>query len=339
MQAGLAVVKRRWTERSRGPVADAYLNVAERVLLTSRRPLRPREIIESAYAERLLPWHLHGSTQDKTLHARMSEDVAADPQASRFFRVAPGVFFLRGLVQDPTVPPEFKQPYYAPPRRKELRRERILTLDRLGAVALSASDPFVDVARLYGEFEAERYRFATHGELARAPDAAAVHSFVLVFHGDSVLSYRCGKFSPESDPLRGTRSVGLGGAVYASDRDMLFRDMFGIVASGINELGYGIGLSKELAERARYGNEVLPCLGVLLPKTSSRPAVVHVVLAYECPADFLPTKAALSVNDLRWVDVRNPANTLDGFDETSRLLFATQRVAGIRAMVAPGASR
>lgn len=160
-----------------------------------------------------------------------------------------------------------------------------------------------------------------------------------MFHGDTVLSYRCGKFSPETDPLRGRRSVGLGGAVYASDRDMLFHDMFGIVASGINELGYGIGLSKELSERARYGNEVRPCLGVLLPSATGRPAVVHVVLAYECPAEFLPSKAALSVNDLRWIDIRNPANTLDDFDETSRLLFATQRVAGIRAMVAPSARR
>ena len=120
---------------------------------------------------------------------------------------------------------------------------------------------------------------------------------------------------------------------------MLFQDMFGIIASGINELGYGIGLSAELSERARYNNEVLPCLGVLLPSAATRPAVVQVVLAYECPLEFLPTKAALSVNDLRWIDIRNPANRLDDFDNTSRLLFETQRVVGIRAMAAPSARR
>lgn len=132
-------------------MADAYLNVAERVLLTSCRPLRPREIIENAYAEQLLPWHLHGSTQDKTLHARISEDVAGNPEASRFFRTGPGVFFLRKLVDDSSIPPVYKEPYYAPPRRKELRRERVLVLDRLGELARTAPDPFVDVARLYGE--------------------------------------------------------------------------------------------------------------------------------------------------------------------------------------------
>ncbi len=320
-------------------MADAYLNVAERVILTSRQPLRPREIIEHAYADQLLPWHLHGSTQDKTLHARMSEDVVGNLVASRFFRTGPGIFFLRSLINDPTVPAAFKQPYYAPPRRKELRRERVLCLDQLGETALSAGTPFVDMAQLHVEFAQGRYHFTTPSELARQPAAAAVHSFVLVFNGDAVLSYRCGKFAPETDPIRGMRSIGLGGAVYASDRDMLFDDMFGIVASGINELGYGIGLTKELSERARYGAEVTPCLGVLLPSATTRPAVVHVILAYECPPDFLPSKAALSVNDLRWLDIRNPANRLDGFDETSRLLYATQRVAGIRAMVKPSARR
>ena len=320
-------------------MADAYLNVAEMVLLSLRRPMRPREIIECAYADQLLPWHLRGSTQDKTLHARISEDVAGNPGASRFFRTAPGVFFLRSLIDDPLTPGAFKQLYYAPPRRKELRRDRVLTFDRLGGVARTAPDPFVDVARLWRELEQGWYHYITHAELLRRPEAAIAHSFVMVFHGDSVLSYRSGKFFPETDPLRGMRSIGLGGAVYASDRDMLFRDMFGIVASGINELVYGIGLTKGLSERARYKNEVVPCLGVLLPNDNGRAALVHVALAYECPAEFLPSKAALSVNDLRWIDIRNPANTLDDFDETSRLLFATQRVAGIRAMVMPNAQR
>lgn len=312
-------------------MADAYLNIAEQVLLGSRRPLRPREIIETAYAHELLPWHLHGSTQDKTLHARISEDVVGNPHVSRFFRTGPGVFFLRTFLGDPSIPDAFKQPYFAPPRRKELRRERVLALDHM--VGGTVADPFIGIERLNSEFAAGRYRFVTPAELEGRPDAVTVHSFVLVFHDDSVLSYRCGKFFPDDAPLKGLRSIGLGGAVYASDRDMLINDMFGIITNGINELVYGVGLTKHLSERARYDGEVVPCVGVLLPQLVARPAVMHVVLAYECPADFLPSKAALSVNDLRWLDLGNPANTLDGFDSTSKLLFATQRVATIRKMV------
>ena len=312
-------------------MADAYLNVAEQVLLGSRRPLRPREIIETAYAQELLSWHLHGSTQDKTLHARLSEDMATSPHVSRFFRTGPGVFFLRTFLGDPSIPEAFKKPYFAPPRRKELRRERVLALDR--TVGSAMGSPFVGIDRINREFAAGRYRFATFAELQGRPDSVTVHSFVLVFHENSVLSYRCGKFFPDDAPLKGLRSIGLGGAVYAGDRDMLFHDMFGIIASGINELAYGVGLPKHLSEQARYGAEVVPCVGVLLPRVPSRPAVMHVVLAYECPSDFHPSKAALSVNDLRWLDIRNPANTLDGFDPTSALLFATQRVASIREVV------
>lgn len=311
-------------------MADAYLNVAEQVLLQARRPLRPLEIINAAYANQLLPWHLHGSTQDKTLHARISEDVAGSPTSSRFFRTGPGVFFLRTLLDDPLVPEAFKQPYFAPPRRKELRRERVLTLDRLVDPPGTEPSPFVTIGRLATEFRHGRYRFITPPEMEGRPESVAIHSFVLVFHGNTVLSYRCGKFFPDTAPLKGKRSIGIGGPVYAGDRDMLFHDMFGIIASGINELGYGIGLTKELSERARYNGEVLPCVGVRLASVGTGPPIVHVVLAYECPTDFLPSKAALSVNDLRWLEIDNPANTLDGFDATSSILFETGRVASIR---------
>ena len=314
-------------------MADAYLNVAEQILLGLRRPLRPREIINAAYAHQLLPLHLHGSTQHKTLHARMSEDVAENPTSSRFFRTGPGVFFLRSLLDDPSIQPVFKEPYFAPPRRRELRRERILTLDRSEPDWEAGLDPIVNLKRLETEFVRGRYRFITPRELDRRQSGVAVHSFVLVFHQETVLSYRCGKFFPDTAPLKGKRSIGLGGAVYASDPDMLFEDMFGIIASGINELGHGIGLSKVLSEQARYGGLVQPYLAVLVSGAGSRPGVMHVVLAYECPSDFRPSKAALSVSDLRWLDIRNPANTLNGFDVTSELLFSSRRVVQVREMV------
>jgi hypothetical protein len=311
-------------------LADAYLNVAEQVLLQARRPLRPREIINIAYANEMLPWHLHGFTQHKTLHARMSEDVATSPTSSRFFRTGPGVFFLRTFLDDPLVPEAFKNPYFAPPRRKELRRERVLTLDGLVEPPGSKPSDFVTINRLAKEFDQGRYRFITPSEMMGRPESVAVHSFVLVFHENTVLSYRCGKFFPDSAPLKGKRSIGIGGPVYAGDPDMLFHDMFGIIASGINELGYGIGLTKELSERARYNGEMKPCVGVQHAFAGSGSRVIHVVLAYECPTDFLPSKAALSVNDLRWLQIDNPANTLESFDFTSSLLFKTGRLASIR---------
>jgi hypothetical protein len=110
-------------------VVDAYLNIAEQVLLACRRPLRPREILQQAYANELLPWHLYGSRQDKTLHARLSEDIARNREESRFFRTAAGVFFLRKFRHDLNIPSAYADEYLAKPRRKELLRDFSLALD------------------------------------------------------------------------------------------------------------------------------------------------------------------------------------------------------------------
>lgn len=314
-------------------MADAYLNIAERVLLTARRPLRPREVISQAHAAELLPWHLHGSRQDKTLHARMSEDIARNPEESRFFRTKPGIFFLRKFLKDPLIPESYKQTYFAPPRRKELRRDRILCFNQTSNMA-TANPPFINICIVDRELKYGRYSYLSFEEVTRRKESAAAHSFVMVFYEDKVLSYRCGKFAPSSDPLLGMRSIGLGGAVYASDRDLLFDSMFGIVGSGINQLGYGIGLSRQLSERARYESHVRPYLGVVLPGLPTRPAILHIVMGYECPPEFLPSKGALSVNELRWIDPEKPANSLDDFDLTSRLLLESNFVARLRAKVA-----
>lgn len=307
-------------------MADAYLNVAERVLLTSRRPLRPREIIAHAYAGGLLPWHLYGPRQDKTLHARISEDVARNPDGSRFFRTGPGIFFLREMIDDDAIPGEYKQVYYAPPRRKELRRDSMLAFMRLSVLSNAADDQILPVALLQQELDEGRYAYLSFEEALEDQGAAVAYSFAVVVNENQVLSYRCGKFRPSTDPLYGLRSIGLGGAVYAENRDFLFRSMHGVIGSGINELGYGIGLPRRLAERARYENKLKPHVGVVLGRTRDRPAILQVVMGYRCPAEFLPSKAALSVNDLRWVDAGSPGNSLDDYDETSRLLFERQEV-------------
>ena len=312
-------------------MADAYLNVAERVILASRCPLRPKEIIHRAYAQGLVPWRLHGQRQDKTLHARISEDVAWNPE-SRFFRTGPGVFFLKEMIGDPKIPEGFKQMYFAPQRQKELRHDHILTLEYASEMPRTRGW-FTTTHALAGELDRGRYVYLPYSELPGRRGSAAIHSFVLVFRQDKVLSYRCGKFAPSTDPVYGMRSIGLGGAVYASDRDLLFESMHGIVGSGINELVYGIGLPRQLSERARYQNEIKPYLCSLLPPTDTRPAVLHVVMAYECPGEFLPSKAALSINDLRWVPAANASDDLGDYDETSRQLFLGDEVARIRAEI------
>ena len=289
-------------------------------MFAARRALRPREILQEAYLTKLVPWHLHGSRQDKTLHARLSEDIARNRENSRFFRTAAGTFFLRRLMSDLTLPERDRTEYFAPPRRKELAKNAVLALEMDAASGRGgvSSVPAALIVRLLRE---GRYRYLSYPEIAAARKVAAVHSFLIVYRHEQVLSFRTGKFFPATDPLYGRRSVGIGGAVFAPDVDMLFESLVGIVANGISELCYGVGLPRRLAERARYNNEVRPWLGVHYRRTGDAAPILHVVMGYPCPADFTPAKAALSLNDIRWVDAGNPGNNVEDYDPTSRHLF------------------
>lgn len=302
-------------------MADAYLNIAETVLGMERRPLRPREIVQLASSAELLPWHLHGPRQDKTMHARLSEDVARNPENSRFYRTAPGVFYLQKMRSDPTTPEAYREQYLAPPRRKELRRQLFFAM-KVSDVAPLAKPRSVDIPHLLALLEAGAYSYRPFLQIKESADTVLIHSFVVIVKGDSVLSFRCGKFFPESDPLYGRRSIGLGGAVASDNNDFLYNSMHGIIESGIGELGYGIGLPRRLAERARYEEQVTPQVAVYLDPDFLSPPVLQVVLRYRCPVEFEPSKAALSVNDLRWISAHHPGNDLQDYDETSRYLFA-----------------
>ena len=302
-------------------MGNAYLNIAERVLIQARQPMTPAEIIDRAYLEDLVPWHLHGSTQHKTMHARLSEDISRHRDGSAFFRTGPGHFFLRSLKSDPLIPENHKVEFHAPPRRKELRRDTILAIH-----SSTLFESGVDLARVPLDYIGDclrqgRYAYSHWTDLHSSNDYTPIYSFVVVHRGCEILSFRCGKFTPRSDPLYGMRSVGFGGAVLETDVDFLYDSFFGIIGSGINELVYGAGLPRRLAEDARYHDHLRPHFGTVIESKNGPNKYLHVVLGYRCPDDFTPAKTALSLNDLRWVWANNPGNSINDYDATSQLLF------------------
>lgn len=85
-----------------------------------------REILEWAYAADLMPVSLHGRTQHKTLHARISVDIRTRGESSLFYRAARGVFFLNQLRALPSLSERHQQGIYAVPRYRELNRNPVL---------------------------------------------------------------------------------------------------------------------------------------------------------------------------------------------------------------------
>jgi hypothetical protein len=301
-------------------MSNAYLKIAEDILRRSRHPMRPDEILEQAYLQKLVPWHLYGSTQHKTLQARLSEDVAQLSDRSRFFRTAPGLFFLRSLKGDPNIPQVYKTEFHASPRRKELKREAILALHRATFDQYVSDPENVPIEQVKRCLKLGYYIYAHWRDRRLSKEYIPVHSFVVVHRHNEVLRYRRGKFTPYADPLRGKKTIGFGGAVLAADIDILYDSFFGIIGNGISELIYSLGMSRRLAEEVRYGNQLQPQFGSVVSQ-NRQTDLLNVVLTYPCPENFEPTKSSLSINDLTWIRGSNPGNDLDDYDETSALLF------------------
>ena len=117
-----------------GREVDSYLAIAQTVLRLARRPLSAREVLEMAYRHDLVPSRLYGKTQQKTLGARLSEDILSNRDRSVFYRSEPGKFFLRDFLFDPSIPSLFRSPIIARRRQRELRRGAALTISRNNAL-------------------------------------------------------------------------------------------------------------------------------------------------------------------------------------------------------------
>jgi hypothetical protein len=77
-----------------------FLDIAESVLKTTGKPLKPREMVDLAKDGGLFSDKLSGKTPQQTMKAKISVDIRRKGAASRFVRTAPNTFFLRELLSD-----------------------------------------------------------------------------------------------------------------------------------------------------------------------------------------------------------------------------------------------
>lgn len=303
-------------------MSNSYLDIAEEIIRAAKRPMSAREILAQAYIRHAVPSHLHGKTQEKTLQARLSEDISRLREASLFFRTNRAKFFLREFIGASEIPSAYQTEFFARPRRKDLKNERILAFsDRR---RLFDEPKFFSKADLDQIFSREDYRYTTWSELNSGVVSMPVYSFV-IFHNDSeILTHEVGQFNADNHPSKGLRSLGFGSVVRAQDGDLLYDAYHGIVGSGINELVYSLGLSRELAREARYEHRIaLHCaVASFDPKIGPH---LRVIMSYRCPDDFRVSKASLSLNRLTWI---SPSSTqmLSNFDEPSQLLIGSSRL-------------
>ncbi|MCK1570335.1 winged helix-turn-helix domain-containing protein [Bradyrhizobium sp. 174] len=298
-----------------GKTLDAYLQIAESILRTSRAPMTAREILKRGLALGKVPPRLRGKTQHKTLQARISEDILLRRERSSFFRTKPGVFFLREFITDTSIPEKYRVPIIARRRQRELAVRQALAFDTHTVEHLCASTCSVSVPKILNLLQAQQFHYARSTKEARSEDVL-VWAFMLVLRDNAVLTYRHGRYREERDSFLRKRSLGFFSPVVQDDLSLFDQSDHGIVASGLRALNVDLNLNAEyeLADSARLDSFVCTCEE---KGTRNLLAVVY----FDCPEWFEPLTRRLAINDLRWHDLSTPVNHLEDFDPWSQLVL------------------
>ena len=300
---------------------DSYLAIAERVLRSLRRPLSAREILASAFAQNLVPAQLHGTTQHKTLGARVSEDILLRQERSAFFRTEPGKFFLKEFLTDPDIPEKYKTPMIARRRERDLQRGRYLAIS---GSYIHRDTKYTSISNESVLRALKLHRFRYLEALSDRTDTdILLWSFVMVRRGTEVLTYRHGRYREGRDSFLQRRSVGFFTPVVDTDRDLFDRGDHGIVASGVRGVVLDLHLPRtvprehEYQGAARLDDFILDDAGDLLA-----------VVDFQCPAWFEPLTRRLAINELAWMRLDTPVNHLEDFDPWSQRVLTRSAHAG-----------
>ena len=300
---------------------DAYLEIARRVLLAERRPLRPRTILRIAAEGGLLSPHLHGRTPHKTLGARLSEHIARYGDKAQFFRPEPGAFFLRELMDDASIPLKYRRPVHTRKRAKDLKREAVLTIPRFLLEQEELYGIIDDTERVLQLMRTGPVRYVERKKAEADYSRKQLVTYIVAFRGDEVLSYRREKYTTATDEIKGARSIGFGGHVADSDVDLWSPGLFGIPNNAVREFYEELNMVQFLSHAGYQGSFSLLSFINVDDTDEARRHLAAVVL-FRCPKNFEPKKGELSINDLGWLPLSTPPNDPDDFELWSRLLLA-----------------
>lgn len=297
---------------------DTYLYIARTVLQAARRPLSARSILDTAYQAGVVPPHLHGRTQHKTLQARLSEDILHHRDTSLFYRTQPGHFALTEFLNDPEIPRDWKVPFPARRRTRDLKRPHTLAVRRSFARKLRRSiSVFEDV---FHAAEADDDLASMHPDEMAERGYCAVWTFSVVRKADCVLAYRIGRYRDDRDAFANKRSIGFPGALAADDVTLFSRDRLGVEDCAITVLRHDLDVSPAIFEEQPGRRPDID--GVMAVEGMNGSLDVVVVLSWCCPDWFEPGTRRLSLNDPDWLCSKTRLNDMDDFEPWSARVLA-----------------
>jgi hypothetical protein len=268
-------------------------------------------MLDAAYRADIVPPHLHGKTQHKTLQARLSEDILKNKRNSVFYRTEPGYFFLTEFQSDPLIPEKFRVPFPARRRTRDLSRGPILAMLNSPNIDCGEGDRWLDEAIAKGLLLYADPKDAS-------PDIVFLWTFAMVVRGDQVLSYRVGRYRDDRDSFANKRTVGFSNVVHADYRTFFNQDDYGIMESATTAVLTDLDISNSF--EIFNGDGVRPTIqSVCVSHQHGKSPAYVAFIRLTCPEWFEPTSRRLSLNDLRWLDVTTTPNHLEDFDPWSQV--------------------
>ncbi|WP_181592072.1 HTH domain-containing protein [Mesorhizobium atlanticum] len=299
---------------------DSYLSIAQRVLEQERKPMSARQMLDAAYRMRVVPDHLFGKTQHKTLHARIAEDILLRRVRSAFVRTEPGRFMLRRLLSDSTLPESYKREFPAPRRAEQLRNFPVLSVRR----PQIPNGEFVRSTDKYGlteEIASWKPEYRILADIWDDHDFLFFRAFTIVVKGSEILTHE--SVGRTLDDLPAEKSLGFFTYLTETDLSLFSADSFGIDEACRRALAEQIQASDDLIEEAEQSNSINYWGWFTIQDGKYRPNAVYIIMSYTCPERFDPVRRLGRHGGVRWESCLLHLNTYDGFEKRSQRLIRT----------------
>lgn len=291
--------------------SNAYLNLAEEIIRSARHPMSAKEIIQRAYLLNIIPKHLHGRTQHKTLTARISTDILEKRDRSLFFRPWPGRYFLREFMNDESLPLEYRTPIVARRRSRELRKEYAAFVSKYDMDF--AFEEKITPGRFSRLLCSEAVRYASSGEV-EANDFA-IWNVSIVRRGKQILTYNRGKFKDGKEAVLGDRTLLFTSPLTHDDRTLFDSKFHGSVGASIAAVS--IDLDLEHSPQINEIEEKSKLLGALAINHAGRNFLLALT-EVRVPSSTRILTRRLAINNLSWLPVEKPRVSSDQYDDWSR---------------------
>jgi len=276
-----------------------FLIVAQKILESERRAMRPKDIVDMAFERGLFSKNIAGRTPHQTMKAKLSVHVRRHGERSPFIRMGPGRFYLSHLLESSD------QPYSAPPLVPPKASERVLVFP---TAKLDRLMDFQGITRrwkpLFDDLKNLPYQYQPRLKVEEDPAHTQILTYVMVARHGHLLAFRRGTYNRVESFLRGSYCVGFGGHVTEGDLSLFNAADLGIWDSAARELSEELTLPDEDTRRLEQ-RKGLSIVGVL-NDDSSAVGRRHLafVMRYEVSDDkrwSKPERGEKSITQLRWL--------------------------------------